>query len=57
MDKEQLTVQDLFPSAQELFQAPTRAGRRRLRMVVWLALIASALLVGRWLRDRKLRDR
>ena len=47
MEKERLTIQDLFPTAQELFQAPPHTRRRRVQFVVWLALIASAVLVGR----------
>jgi hypothetical protein len=55
MEKERVTVEDLFPTAQALFQSHPRAGRRRLRFVAWLALIVSALLVGGQLRSRRRR--
>lgn len=57
MDKERLTVQDLFPTAEALFQPRTRRGRRRLRVITWLLLVATALLVSQQLRRWFRRDR
>lgn len=54
MDKKPLTVEDLFPSAQALFQQTPRP-RRGLRLFAWLALILSALVVGGQLRSRRVR--
>ncbi len=50
VDKERLTVQDLFPAAEALFQPRVRRGRRRLRVFTWLLLVATALLVSQLLR-------
>ncbi len=55
VDKERLTVQDLFPAAEALFQP--RARRRRLRVFTWLLLVATALLVSQLLRRWFRRDR
>lgn len=53
---EHLKIEDLFPTAQELFRAPKRGGHPRLRLVVWVLLTAILALLGRkvrvWLKGR-----
>ncbi len=51
MANEHLKIEDLFPTAQELFRAPKRGGHPRLRLVVWVLLTAILALLGRKVRD------
>ncbi len=50
MAPDPIRIEDLFPSAVELFRGPTARGRRlRLPLLAWVIAGALAALVGRQL--------